>query len=65
MSEASDLEIQEWVIRRWFDGYGGEIRLAEDEYGELVLEGRYSGSAAEILRLLAEIVKEVIDHADL
>ena len=60
MSETPDLE---WVIKSWEDRYGEELRLAEDECGELVLEGRFCGTTTELLRLLADIIREVIDNA--
>jgi len=65
MSDEVDLEILEWVIWSWEDGYGGELRLAENDSGELILEGRYCGGPREFLRILAEIIREVVENADL
>ena len=65
MSDELDLELLEWVVRSWEDGYGGELRLAKNDCGELVLEGRYCGSPRELLQILADIIREVVDNADL
>ena len=65
MSDEVDLEILEWVIWSREDCYGGELRLAKNDYGELVLDGRYCGSPKELLQALAEIIQEVLKDADL
>ena len=65
MSDELDLEFLEWVIRSWEDGYGGELRLAKNYCGELILEGRYCGSPRELLQILADIIREVLENADL
>ena len=65
MSDELDLEIQEWVIRSWEDGYEGELRLVKNDCGELAIKGCYCGSPRELLRILAEIIREVVDNADL
>jgi len=65
VSDELDLELLEWVIRSWEDGYGGELRIAKNDCGEFVLEGRYCGSPGELLRILTDIIREVLEDADL
>jgi len=62
---SDEIDLEEWIIRSWEDGWGEELRLTEDVYGVLSIEGRFRGSAAELLRVLVEIIQEVMRHADL